>query len=147
MPQIRALGVEALPAMLLVEQQAHPTPWSEALLASNFGERYLNLGLWQDAQLVGFCIADQLLDESTLYNICLLPSSRGKGWGRLLLEHYLALTQQLGCQQWWLEVRCSNLVAQQLYLRVGYQQVGVRKGYYQTQNGCEDALVMQRTLC
>lgn len=146
MPRICVLQPSDLPAMLTVEQLAHPYPWSEALLASSFGERYRNLGLWDEAELVGFAIAEQLLDESTLHNICLLPGCRGQGWGRLLLQHYLTLTQELGCQQWWLEVRRSNLVAQQLYLRAGYQQVGVRKGYYQTHNGSEDALVMRRIL-
>ncbi|MGL4207450.1 MAG: ribosomal protein S18-alanine N-acetyltransferase, partial [Aeromonadaceae bacterium] len=135
-----------LPAMLEVEQLAHPYPWSEAVLASSFGERYRNLGLWHGSLLVGFSIADLLLDESTLHNICLRPDYRGRGWGRLLLEHYLTLTHEQGCRQWWLEVRRSNLLAQQLYLRAGYQQVGVRKGYYQTHSGTEDALVMLRTL-
>ena len=49
---------------------------------------------------------------------------------------------EFGCFNCWLEVRRSNLVAKSLYLRVGYQQVGVRKGYYACQDGREDALVM-----
>ena len=110
--------------MLQVEQSAHPYPWREALLGDALdGESKLAVGLWVDGELVGFYLADRVLDESTLHNICLLPAA-------------------LGISHWWLEVRRSNLVAQSLYLRAGYQQVGVRKGYYACQDGREDALVM-----
>ena len=99
---------------------------------------------WRDGQLVGFYIADQLLDESTLHNICVDPRHQGEGIGRLLLAHYLQTSAAAGCRCWWLEVRRSNLCAQHLYLQAGYQQVGVRKGYYRAEQGSEDALVMCR---
>ena len=136
--------------MLEIEQVAHVHPWSAALLADSFGERYLAVGLWQiapdqDAVLQGFYIADGLLDESTLHNICVHPRGQGKGWGRQLLADYLQRSALRGSQQWWLEVRASNTRARQLYERAGYQQVGLRRGYYRQGDGrSEDACVMQR---
>ena len=41
-----------------------------------------------------------------------------------------------------LEVRASNLAALTLYRRAGFEQVGVRRGYYRDAQGSEDALVM-----
>ena len=41
-------------------------------------------------------------------------------------------------------MRRSNERAQHLYEQAGYQQVGVRKGYYRAEQGQEDALVMRR---
>lgn len=146
MLELRPLSPADLPAMLAVEQAAYAQPWSESLLASCFGERYLGVGAWQQGALVGYYLADWLLDESTLMNLCLRPDCRGRGWGRRLLDDYLARSAALGCRQWWLEVRRSNLTAQGLYLSAGYRQVGCRKHYYPTDTGREDALVMCRTL-
>ena len=130
--------------MLPSEQAAHRFPGSESLLQESFGERYCTVGGWRDGQLVGFYIADQLLDESTLHNICVDPRHQGEGIGRLLLAHYLQASDAAGCGSGGREVRRSNLCAQHLYLQAGYQQVGVRKGYYRAEQGSEDALVMCR---
>lgn len=130
--------------MLPIERAAYAHPWSEGLLASCFGERHLGGAACWQGQLVGYYLADWLLDESTLMNLCLLPEYRGRGWGRALLEHYLAHSAGLGCSCWWLEVRRSNVGAQRLYLAAGYRQVGCRKHYYPAGAGREDALVMCR---
>ena len=144
MLEYRPLTLADVPAMLPIERGAHRFPWSESLLQDSFGERYCNVGGWHDGQLVGFYIADQLLDESTLHNICVDPRHQGEGIGRRLLAHYLQASDAAGCRCWWLEVRRSNERAQHLYEQAGYQQVGVRKGYYRAEQGQEDALVMRR---
>ena len=140
----RVLSVLDVPVMLPLEQDAHAYPWSDSVLSASFGERYQNVGAWWQGQLVGFYVADALLDESTLHNLCVAPEYQGRGWGRALLAHYLQQTALAGCRCCWLEVRRSNIRAQQLYLQQGYQQVGIRKGYYRAATGSEDALVMHR---
>lgn len=129
--------------MVRVERESQPYPWRETMLADGItGTHHIAVGAWYDGELVGFYFADRVIDESTLHNICLLPQWRGRRWGEALLLHYLQQAMEFGCFNCWLEVRRSNLVAKSLYLRVGYQQVGVRKGYYACQDGREDALVM-----
>lgn len=131
--------------MLEIEQAAHLHPWSAALLADSFGDRYLAVGLWQDGLLQGFYVADWLLDESTLHNICVHPRVQGLGLGHQLLDDYLQRSAGLGCGQWWLEVRVGNQRARQLYDRAGYRQVGQRRAYYRNADGSsEDACVLQR---
>jgi ribosomal-protein-alanine N-acetyltransferase len=59
----------------------------------------------------------------------------------------LALWSRSQNAQWlWLEVRTSNVRAQQVYLRYGYRRVGERKNYYPAQHGREDAIVMSYKL-
>ena len=41
-----------------------------------------------------------------------------------------------------LEVRRSNRIAQDFYRKNGFDQLSVRKNYYQTKNGREDAIIM-----
>jgi [ribosomal protein S18]-alanine N-acetyltransferase len=144
MLEFRALSPLDVPSLLPLEQRAHAYPWSEAVLVASFGERYRNVGAWAEGRLIGFYIADSLLDESTLHNLCVDPDYQGRGWGRALLAHYLQQSAATGSSCWWLEVRRSNLRAQGLYLQAGYRQIGIRKGYYRAGAEQEDALVMQR---
>ncbi|MBO1518318.1 ribosomal protein S18-alanine N-acetyltransferase [Oceanisphaera sp. DM8] len=142
--------------MLVIEQAAHAHPWSRNLLADSFGERYFTGSLWQTVpitttqesteQLVGYFIADCVLDESTLMNICVAPKWQGQGLGRLLMKHYLQQCTLRGINQCWLEVRASNIAAQALYAACGYQENGRRRHYYQTHSGSEDAVLMALTL-
>ena len=56
------------------------------------------------------------------------------------------LCQQRAAQTLWLEVRPSNQRAKALYVREGFETVGVRKNYYPAPEGREDALVMKRVI-
>lgn len=152
-PLFRPLTPVDLDAMLAIEQAAHAHPWSRNLLAESFGERYFTGALWLPQQqatipalgeerLLGYFIADRILDESTLMNICVAPEQQGQGFGRQLMAHYLQLCDQQSVTQCWLEVRASNLAAQALYLASGYQENGRRRHYYQSVAGDEDAVLM-----
>lgn len=135
-----------LDALYAVEIASHSYPWSHSQLASCFSERYLNAALCLDRQVIGFYCADYLLGESTLMNICVAPQFRGQHYGRILLEHYLKHSQNEGSENWFLEVRQSNTVAQALYLAMGYRQTGLRKNYYQAGSQQEHAVLMHRTI-
>ncbi|WP_445400626.1 ribosomal protein S18-alanine N-acetyltransferase [Zobellella sp. An-6] len=143
-PLFRPLTAADLDAMVAVEQAAHASPWSRTLLADSFGERYFTGSFWQGEQLLGYFIADRILDESTLMNICVAPSWQGRGLGRQLLEQYLRLCRERGLARLWLEVRASNAPALALYRACGYVECGRRRDYYQTAGGREDAVLMQK---
>lgn len=132
-----------LDALVAMEQQATPYPWSRALFESCLQDDYLNYALRHDDQLIGYYFAQRVLDELTLFNITVAPEHQGKGYGRQLLLHMMQQARECACQQIWLEVRASNHSAIALYRSAGFQQSGVRKGYYQNAAGKEDAIVMQ----
>ncbi|OIN07372.1 ribosomal protein S18-alanine N-acetyltransferase [Oceanisphaera psychrotolerans] len=142
-PLFRPLSAVDLDAMQRVEQAAHAHPWSRRLLADSFGERYFTGSFWLREQLLGYFIADRILDESTLMNICVSPAWQGQGLGRQLMEQYLCGCEQRGLTRLWLEVRASNLPAQALYHSCGYVENGRRRHYYQSASGSEDAVLMQ----
>jgi ribosomal-protein-alanine N-acetyltransferase len=71
---------------------------------------------------------------------------RCRGIGTQLLEHLLEFARGLGVGDVFLEVRPSNTVAIRLYQSHGFSQIGMRRGYYQAQDGREDAVVLRRTL-
>ncbi|KAE9538298.1 ribosomal protein S18-alanine N-acetyltransferase [Ursidibacter maritimus] len=126
-----------------IEQQAHLVPWSKGTLLNNQGERYLNLKLSVENQIVAFAICQKVLDEATLFNIAVAPEFQGKGYGKKLLESLIQQLQQQNVLTLWLEVRESNQTARQLYDKLGFNEVTLRKNYYPTPTGeRENAVVM-----
>ncbi|MBL1375903.1 ribosomal protein S18-alanine N-acetyltransferase [Zobellella sp. CGMCC 1.18722] len=132
--------------MVMLEQAAHLEPWSRAQLAESLHGRYFSGSLWQQEQLLGYFIADAVIDESTLMNICIAPSWQGRGLGRRLLEHWLDACRQRRLATAWLEVRASNQAALALYRSAGFAKAGRRKDYYRAGEEREDAIVMQKPL-
>ena len=137
--QIEACDFERL---YEIEQQAHLVPWSFGTLKNNQGERYLNLKLIENNQIIGFEICQTVLDEATLFNIAILPNYQGCGFGKLLLGELIFQLKERGVQTLWLEVRESN-PARFLYEKIGFNEVDVRKNYYpKPSGGRENAVVM-----
>lgn len=126
-----------------IEQQAHIIPWSKGTLLNNQGERYLNLKLLEQGKIVGFVICNVVLDEATLFNIAVDPAEQGRGYGKALLQGLITELSQKDVITLWLEVRESNIKAQQLYTQLGFNEVTVRKHYYPLPDGKkENAIVM-----
>ena len=125
-----------------IEQQAHLVPWSFGTLKNNQGDRYLNLKLIENDQIIGFAICQIVLDEATLFNIAILPSHQGNGLVKLLLYELIAQLKEKAVQTLWLEVRESN-PARFLYEKIGFNEVDIRKNYYpKPSGGRENAVVM-----
>lgn len=79
--------------------------------------------------------------ECSLLNICINPSRQGQGYGRMLLTHLLENAKSKNAEKFVLEVRASNYKAIALYECAGFIKIAVRKDYYPTENGREDALI------
>jgi [ribosomal protein S18]-alanine N-acetyltransferase len=90
--------------------------------------------------LTGFVGIWIMVDEAHIINIAVREVCRGKGIGELLLISSIDMATSLKATVVTLEVRASNSVAQNLYSKYGFNQVGLRKGYY-TDNK-EDAFIM-----
>ncbi len=90
--------------------------------------------------VVGFAGIWIMVDEAHVTNIAMRESYRRQGVGELLLIAIIDLAIKLNARYITLEVRASNTAAQSLYLKHGFTQVGLRRGYY-TDNG-EDAILM-----
>lgn len=91
-------------------------------------------------QIIGYGGLWISVDEAHITTIAVDPDFRGKGIGELLLNGLIDQALELNADLLTLEVRVSNVVAQQLYLKYGFRPFGTRPRYY-TDNG-EDALIM-----
>jgi ribosomal-protein-alanine N-acetyltransferase len=103
--------------------------------------------LTNGAYMLSYCVAMLGVQELHLLNITTPPAHRRQGWARLLLKTLAFWGRQQGAENLWLEVRGSNAGAQALYIAMGFEAVGVRKGYYPDASGQrEDAIVMRLAL-
>jgi ribosomal-protein-alanine N-acetyltransferase len=90
--------------------------------------------------IVGFSGIWMVVDEAHLTNLAVRHQYKGKGLGELLLLATIDLANELKASFLTLEVRASNLVAQNLYNKYGFMQMGIRHGYYLDNR--EDAIIM-----
>lgn len=146
MKQISLLTPQDLERAFAIEQRSHAFPWSEKTFASNQGERYLNYRLEVDGQMAAFAITQVVLDEATLFNLAVDPAFQRQGLGRELLLHLTGELETRGIVTLWLEVRASNRPAIALYEQLDFNEVSVRRNYYPTADGKEDAIIMALTI-
>lgn len=97
-----------------------------------------------ERRIEGFVAARLNVDELHINNIGVRVEHRRKGLGGMLLASALERGAALGALASVLEVRASNIAAQKLYGRAGFEVAGRRRGYYK--NPFEDALIMTRAL-
>ena len=134
-----AVDVDAVAGM---ERDTFSTPWSEetfrTLLDRSGVEMWVLDGL--EVGLVAYAVVWYILDQGEVANIAVASGHRGKGYGSLLLSKVLDVARQRGVASMYLEVRASNTRAAALYCRFGFEEIGIRKGYYDSPT--EDAIVM-----
>jgi ribosomal-protein-alanine N-acetyltransferase len=128
--------------VMRIEREAYAFPWSE--------------GIFRDCLRAGYCcwVADQQgivraygimqvgAGESHILNLCVRTSYRSQGLGRALLGHLIEVAREHRADTALLEVRPTNRAALGLYAAMGFNEVGVRRGYYPGRNGREDALIL-----
>ncbi len=139
---ISSLSPTDLPRAWHIEKRAHAFPWSEKTFASNQGERYFNCKLEAEGEMAAFAITQIVLDEATLFNIAVDPDYQRRGFGRALLEYLIDELEKRGVVTLWLEVRASNAPAIALYENLGFNEATIRKNYYPSAEGREDAIIM-----
>jgi [ribosomal protein S18]-alanine N-acetyltransferase len=91
-------------------------------------------------KIVGYGGIWVIFEDSHITTIAVDPACRGRSYGEKLLLFLLDEAIERGASWMTLEVRESNVGAQQLYRKYGFTTVTTRKGYYSDNN--ENALVM-----
>lgn len=143
--RIRRMREDDLDAVERIEHAAFVAPWSRRAFAHEVSESHAALPLvaTMGRAVCGYVVAWPVADELHIGTVAVHPAWRRRGIARRLLEEMFWLARQRQCRRAYLEVRRSNVAAQKLYERLGFQFFGVRRGYYEAQN--EDAIVMSKS--
>ena len=145
-PDIRPMHELDVPVVVAIERAAYQFPWSEGIFRDCLRVGYVCRLIEVGAEIAGYGIMSIGAGEAHILNVCVRDDYRGRGLARGLLQHLIERARSAGMYEAFLEVRPSNLTAARLYHSLGFEQVGVRRGYYQATNGREDAAVLRRLL-
>lgn len=143
---LRPMTEADLAAIMAIEARAFPFPWTARIFADCLKHHYSCWIYEENGVLTGYAAMMFVLDEMHLLNICIDPERQGKGLGSRLLSTLERIARAANATMCFLEVRQSNFSAIRLYLNTGFNEIGVRKGYYPALVGREDAIVMAKTL-
>lgn len=144
--RLRPLQAADLPAVHAVEMAAYTHPWSLDMLADCLRVNYCCWVGEIAPAVMAHGIMSVAVGECHIFNLCIHPHWQRRGLGRVLLRHLLALAQKRHAETAFLEVRASNHGARALYAAEGFCEIGLRRGYYPTAKGREDAVVLAREL-
>lgn len=131
----RIFTSDAWPRKLWQGELASPYTWYLAVVPTDAPREVLGY-----AGLLSLPSAN----DGDVQTIGLSEELRGHGLGRALMIQLHDEALRRGVREMYLDVRVDNPVAQGLYRSFGYQEIGVRKGYYQPDN--VDAVVMRLAL-
>jgi ribosomal-protein-alanine N-acetyltransferase len=143
---IRPMMEIDLPEVAAIERRSYAFPWSENIFRDCLRVGYTCRALDLSGQIVGYGVMSLGAGEAHVLNVCVRDEFRNLGFGRRLLEHLLERAAASGVHEAFLEVRPSNTAAIRLYQRLGFEQIGIRRGYYQAPEGREDAIVLKLAL-
>ena len=141
--EIRKMTAREVPQVAELEKLCFSQPWSEKSVA---GELDNPLALWLVAmegdRLAGYVGSQTVMDETDMMNLAVAPQFRRQGVGETLVNALTASLKELGSRCLTLEVRDSNGPARALYAKLGFGEVGRRRGYYRDPR--EDALILRK---
>ncbi|NCF63716.1 MAG: ribosomal protein S18-alanine N-acetyltransferase [Gammaproteobacteria bacterium] len=143
---LRRLNGGDLDRIMEIELAAYPYPWTRGIFADCIRVGYDCWGLQEGEQLIGYCIQTHAAGENHLLNLCVAPGWQRRGLGSILLSHAVRLARLQNCCCIFLEVRPSNPAGIRLYEKNGFSVVGERPGYYRSEEGKENAIVMKLDL-
>ena len=144
--QIRPMHELDVPVIVAIERAAYQFPWSEGIFRDCLRVGYVCRVVDVGGDMAGYGIMSVGAGEAHILNVCIQDEYRGRGYARKVLEHLLDRARASGMHEAFLEVRPSNTAAAALYRSMGFEEVGVRRGYYQATVGREDAAVLRRVL-
>lgn len=137
------MKVEDLEQVLDIEALSFPTPWSRnafmyelleneravyCVVKNSFDKVIAYIGMWV------------VFDEGHITNLAVHPAYRHQGVATFLLNSFIKIAREKNVKHLTLEVRRTNLIAQELYQKMGFVHMGVRRKYYLDNN--EDAFIM-----
>ena len=132
--------------VVAIERASYQFPWSEGIFRDCLRVGYVCRVVTVERQVSGYGVMSVGAGEAHILNLCVTESFRCRGAGKKILICLIERAHAAGMAEAFLEVRPSNTMAIRLYQSLGFEQVGMRRGYYQAVNGREDAAVLKLSL-
>lgn len=145
---LKNITTEDLNSIKEIEDKLFKYPWSLKLLedALNYSNVPQIKALINN-EIIGYLFwntykTGNFSKESEILNIAIDKNFQRKSYAQALLEH-MELIIHNSVENIFLEVRKDNIPAQNLYKKIGFKEVGLRKRYYKDK---VDAIIMKKKI-
>jgi len=132
----KELDIEFNQEISLIENRIHRNPWSKEQIKESFqNKNNLAIGTFNQDELIGYCFMLIAQTEAEILNIATDINFQRKGLGETLLKECFERLKSHKVKNLFLEVRQSNHAAKNLYSKMGFKTIGIRKNYYSDNEG------------
>jgi len=133
---------EDLDEVIAIEESVYPFPWTKGIFHDCLLVGYSCWVYKCDEEIIAYVVLSIAAGEAHILTLVVHPEFQGQGYARKILHHALDIARERKAESVYLEVRPTNERAISIYHKAGFNEIGIRKGYYPAENGREDALVM-----
>ena len=139
---IRDLESADIEAVSKIEEETFSMPWKPDDFREMIEKDHMiYVVAVLDGVVIGGAGAIKIFDSADITNVCIAEKYRGLGYGMKMMEGLLEKCRGLGCVEFTLEVRKSNARAISMYEKIGFENIGIRPGFYERPK--EDAIIMR----
>lgn len=139
--EVRYMCEKDLEQVSEIEKEVFSIPWSlEAFQDSLLLKHTIYLVAAEGDKVLGYCGMYHVMNEGEIVNVAVAPEFRRQQVAKKLLEFLFFESVKCEIDNFFLEVRESNAPAIGLYESFGFEQVGIRKNFYEQPR--ENAIVM-----
>lgn len=142
LPEFRPMRAADLDRVMQVEPGLYTHPWTRGNFDDSLIAGYSCWVVECRGNLAGYGVLMLGVREAHLLNLSVAAPWQRRGFGRMLLGHFVNVARGSDAAQMFLEVRPSNAAARRLYVKFGFREITVRRGYYPSGCGREDAILM-----
>ncbi len=143
--------------LAVLEAKSFQKAWKEEdFIKALTSDNYLVYGIKDEFRLLSYiiirsipafsAISKENKGEFEILNIATDKEHRKKGYAQALLRHIINIASTKYAEIVFLEVKISNIPAINLYKQENFKQIAIRKNYYETEKGKEDAIIMELRL-
>lgn len=139
---IREMQIDDLEQVMQIEEENFSVPWTETgFFSFLIRDDTLFLVAEEEEKILGYCGIVTASGEGDITNVAVKSSRQKEGIGGCMLKELLSRMEDAGVTTVFLEVRAGNAGAIHLYRKLGFEEVGVRKNYYEAPR--EDGIIMK----
>ena len=142
LPEFRPMRAADLDRVMEIEPALYSHPWTRGNFDDSLVAGYSCWVVECGSAVAGYGVLMLGVREAHLLNLSVAQDWQRRGFGRMLLEHFVRVARGSDAAQMFLEVRPSNVAARRLYVDFGFREITVRRGYYPLGRGREDAILM-----
>lgn len=143
---MRAMARDDVENVLAIEQTIQRFPWTRGNFCDALQSGYLCYVHEENGELCSYAVMMPVAGDAELLSIGVTLKRQREGLGRAMLNRVLEEACNRNMRSIFLEVRSGNAAAIALYRGAGFIETGVRRRYYRSALGSEDAMTMAREL-